>query len=142
MPCIQHVSLADYQQQNYDLAQVAIRISDSQALFGADHPDQIIHRFIFADANEGESGVIVAEQADKIVAILQEAKAKGYDVVVHCVAGISRSGAVAQFAIDYLGFGDYYAISEQKCTRIPNLAVSKALRLAYQGETDYEAIFG
>lgn len=141
MPTIQHISLADYQQQRHAPAQVAIRIADTNALFGVNHPDQMAHRFIFADANEGESGVILAEQADKIVAILQEAKANNHDVVVHCVAGISRSGAVAQFAIDYLGFEDYYAISGQKCTRIPNLAVSKALRLAYQGETDYDAIF-
>jgi protein-tyrosine phosphatase len=72
------------------------------------------------------------------------AKQNNHAVLVHCVAGISRSGAVAQFAIDYLGFEDVMLkqhARNKKVWRLPNAGVLKALRLAYQGETDYDAIF-
>ena len=144
MPHIQHVSLADYQQGNFLPAQIAIRIADSQALFGEDKTGQVVYRFIFADVDEGRDDQITALQANDIVNILIDAKQKSHNVLVHCVAGISRSGAIAQFAIDYLGFDDVILnpyMRNNKVWRLPNAGVLKSLRFAYQGDTDYDAIF-
>lgn len=139
MPAIQHVSLTNYQQGNHIPAPVVIRIADSETLFGEDKKDQQIYRFIFTDVNENQTGAITKTQAKQILDILTHAKDNNLSVLVHCIAGIARSGAVAQFAIDYLGFTDN---TPTGTTRIPNLAVLNALRLAYQGQTNYEEIFG
>jgi protein-tyrosine phosphatase len=100
------------------------------------------HRFIFADANEGDAHAISHEQAQQLLAILQDAKENSHHVLVHCVAGISRSGAVAQFAIDYFGFDDVVSkVSHRAQWRLPNVGVVKALRSAYLGRVDYDAVF-
>lgn len=44
-----------------------------------------------------------ADQAERIVAFLDKHKHAAVDVVVNCEAGISRSPAVANFVLEYLG---------------------------------------
>lgn len=82
-----------------------------------------IYQFEFYDVVKdsflGES--ISDEQALKIFNILLKAKENDYDVVVHCAAGMSRSGAVVEFAVNYLGFDDPYFDRE------PNKLVLKKL---------------
>ena len=75
-----------------------------------------IHRFKFMDvmkdsptAHEG----ITDQQATQIVDILKESLESGTDVVVHCHAGLCRSGAVAEVGV-MMGFSDTCA------TRQPN----------------------
>ena len=65
-----------------------------------------IYRFSFMDVLKDSEQVadgISQEQAKSIVEILKESLANGSDVVVHCHAGLCRSGAVAEVGA-MLGF--------------------------------------
>ena len=62
-----------------------------------------IHRFKIDDVDT-ENG-ITEEQAEEIVSILVAALAMNENVIVHCAAGISRSGAVCDIGT-VLGFDD------------------------------------
>lgn len=77
------------------------------------------HQFRFADVERGdpleESGM-TNQDAANMVFLLQHALKNKMNIVVHCVAGICRSGAVVEVA-EMMGFA--------KCSnfRIPNLMV-------------------
>lgn len=112
-----------------------IRIQDPATEFGEiKHAEMFkeIHEFEFLDA-EDEDGFedeckISDEQAAELVRLLQHALDKSMNVIVHCHAGICRSGAVVEVAT-MMGFttGDRY--------RQPNLRVKskmmKVLGLTY-----------
>ena len=71
------------------------------------HNFREVHEFEFLDA-EDEDGFpdeckISDEQAEQLVALLNRAKENAMNVVVHCHAGICRSGAVVEVAT-MLGF--------------------------------------
>ena len=71
------------------------------------HNFKEVHEFEFLDA-EDEDGFpdeckISDEQAEQLVALLNRAKENAMNVVVHCHAGICRSGAVVEVAT-MLGF--------------------------------------
>lgn len=79
-----------------------------------------IHRFEFLDLEEddkwGEEFKITREQAAELACLLQHALANRMNVIVSCVAGVCRSGAVCEVGVQ-MGFrdtGDY---------RSPNLMV-------------------
>ena len=61
----------------------------------------------FQDIDNPSSGFHEGK-AKRVVNFLQESYVKRKDVIVHCFAGISRSGAVAKFANEYWGLGDEY----------------------------------
>jgi predicted protein tyrosine phosphatase len=88
-----------------------------------------VHQFKFLDAEDadveeyGEEPLITDEQADEIAALLQRALANHMNIVVHCHAGICRSGAVAEVAV-MLGFRDTEAF------RSPNMRVKHKLMTA------------
>ena len=97
------------------------------------HNFKEVHEFEFLDA-EDEDGFpdeckIQDEQAENIIALLNRAKENHMNVVVHCFAGICRSGAVVEVA-EMMGFTptDRY--------RQPNLRVKhklmKVLGLTYE----------
>ena len=80
-----------------------------------------VHQFEFLDLEDNDNDVneefkITDEQAAQLVALLQRAFDKRMDVVVHCHAGICRSGAVAEIGV-MMGFQD------AKAFRAPNLRV-------------------
>lgn len=88
------------------------------------HNFKEVHEFEFLDA-EDEDGFedeckIQDEQAENIIALLNRAKENHMNVVVHCFAGICRSGAVVEVAT-MMGFTptDRY--------RQPNLRVKRKL---------------
>lgn len=94
-----------------------------------------VYEFWFDDIEEetgphGELG-IQDDQAMEIANIIRNAYDNGYDIIVHCHAGLCRSGAVAQAAEAY-GFGS--GGREQ----VPNLRVKHkvmaALGLSYNEE--------
>jgi protein tyrosine phosphatase len=68
-----------------------------------------VHQFQFFDAEDGYTNqkepVIDDEQAQKIVEILKHAHKNYMNVIVHCVAGMCRSGAVVEAGIA-IGFQD------------------------------------
>lgn len=69
-----------------------------------------VSQFYFLDLDEGDDGFneygITKPQAGLLVRTLESHLEKGYNIIVHCTAGINRSGAVTEFGIRHLGFDD------------------------------------
>jgi predicted protein tyrosine phosphatase len=82
------------------------------------------HNFEFLDAEdddrEPEESKITDAQAEQIVALLHRALENRMNVVVHCTAGICRSGAVVEVGV-MMGFNDCEKY------RQPNLRVKHKL---------------
>lgn len=79
-----------------------------------------IHQFKFLDIEETSLGSPTQEHARKLVEILKNAKENQMTVIVHCVAGICRSGAVTEVGV-MMGFED------TKTHRQPNLLLKKLM---------------
>jgi hypothetical protein len=80
-----------------------------------------IHRFKFLDVEQDhevldETCRISDEQASQLVHLLQHAKENHMNVIISCVAGVCRSGAVCEIGV-MMGFRDAGAF------RSPNLLV-------------------
>jgi predicted protein tyrosine phosphatase len=133
MPWIQNVSYADIVKGHH------IRVNKNSTLIqivdpDMQHPEPLykfgsIYQFKFLDiesnglSNDGSGdmidmswGMVTDQQAQELVCILQDSLDKGKDVVVHCVAGVCRSGAVAEVGVQ-MGFQD------TETYRSPNLLV-------------------
>lgn len=104
----------------------------------AKYPFKETHYFEFLDA-EDEDGFpdeakISREQAQQLVGLLQHALANRMNVVVHCTAGICRSGAVVEIG-SMLGF------TPVEKYRQPNLRVKHymmdALGWGYDSDADH-----
>ena len=67
-----------------------------------------------------ESWMFNTQQAEEIAKILTDALESNTNIVIHCVAGICRSGAIAEVGV-MLGFQD---TEEYRC---PNLLVKELL---------------
>lgn len=99
------------------------------------HKFKEIHQFEFLDIEDSDPYVnkygITEEQAAQIVELLKHALENRMQVVVHCFAGVCRSGAVAEVGV-MMGFAD------AKSFRIPNTRVKrlmmKALGWTYDSE--------
>lgn len=72
---------------------------------------------------EADEFKITYEDAEKIIKFLQDALNNGYNVIVHCTAGVCRSGAVVEVGT-MMGFRDTGTY------RQPNLMVKKYLMKA------------
>ena len=140
-PFIQNVSRFDIQAGNHAPTSaehtVLIQISDTGREQPIPHAKfKIIYPFFFDDIEQekGEDGEvgISDEQASIIASVLVTALRNKHDVIVHCHAGLCRSGAVAQ-AGEALGF------APGGRDQVPNLRVKHkvmaALGLSYdEGE--------
>jgi predicted protein tyrosine phosphatase len=136
---IQNVSMADIVKGNHNLPDkrtVLIQIQD----FGTwqfalpKYKDDFvaIHQFRFDDIEDDNGTAIQDDQAAQLVEILQRAQADGHNVIVHCHAGICRSGAVCEIGV-MMGF------DEPERHRIPNLLVKrKIMRVLGWGYSDDE----
>lgn len=137
MPYIQNVSLAAIQSGkhiNPGNNAMCIQIVEPNMEFPTPYYTfASVHKYQFFDLEEadnyGNSGKITDEQAKSIVECLQYALANNMNVIVHCVMGICRSGAVCEVGT-ILGFEDTHVF------RQPNLLVKhkmlKALNLTYE----------
>ena len=124
MPWIQNVALSDIPKGHHVAVKensMLIQIVDPAMEFPT--PKQKfkeIHQFKFLDLErddkEGEEFKITDRQAERLVSLLQQALNKRMDVVVHCVAGVCRSGAVCEVGV-MMGFDD------TEVFRSPNLLV-------------------
>lgn len=102
-----------------------------------------IYEFEFLDAEDSDGFPdeckISDEQAEAITSLLQRALDKHMNVVVHCHAGLCRSGAVVEVAT-MMGF------TQCDKLRIPNLRVKhkmmQALGWTYDIEEKQEAVNG
>ena len=98
-----------------------IQISD----INAEHPTpkmifKEVYHFKFEDIEEDTEFAITEEQAKMIAQLLRKAQENCMNVIVHCHAGLYRSGAVAECGI-MLGFNPPDRI------RIPNTLVKKKI---------------
>lgn len=121
---IQNVSLADVGKGFHIDAGVnsmLIQIVDPCMTFPAPlHAFKEVHQFEFLDLEQkdpwGEEFKITDEQAEHLVRLLQHALDNRMNVIVHCVAGVCRSGAVCEVGV-MMGFDD------TESYRSPNLMV-------------------
>jgi len=94
-----------------------IQISDHDMAFPTPkHKFKEVHQFIFLDIEEESDFAITDAQAEQLVRLLQHAQENRMNVVVHCHAGICRSGAVCEVGV-MMGFNDCERF------RAPNLLV-------------------
>ena len=125
---------------------VLIQISDPATFFPT--PKEKfgeIHRFEFLDIDNNDKGeyddecLVSEEQAQKLVQILLMALEENKNVLVHCFAGICRSGAVTEVAT-MLGF------EATNRYRQPNLRVKhlmmKSLGWTYDSQEPYNMVPG
>lgn len=122
---IQNVSRADIEKAfHYDpgVNSMLIQIIDVDSYFPKPlYKFKVVHQFKFDDAEDKSDGIVITDkQATEISRLLQNAFDNHMNVIVHCHAGICRSGAVAEVGI-MLGFQD------TDTPRIPNLLVKKKL---------------
>lgn len=133
MPWIQNVSLADVRYgDHYSPGEnsMLIQIVDPAMEFPVpDYNFKKVYQYEFLDIESdsittlddgrtidmGEFA-ITDDQARSLVCVLHEAMTANMNVIVHCVAGVCRSGAVAEVAV-MMGFID------AKAYRQPNLLV-------------------
>lgn len=132
-PWIQNVALSDIPKRHHIDAghnSMLIQIVDPDMEFPVPaHTFKETHQFKFLDieddgmSNDGNGekidmswGMITDEQAAELVRLLQHAFEDRMNVVVHCHAGVCRSGAVAEVGV-MMGFRDAEAF------RSPNLLV-------------------
>lgn len=121
---IQNISLADVAKgHHFDAGpnSMLIQIVDPAMEFPVPlYKFKETHQFEFLDLEHddkfGEEFKITDEQAEKLVCLLEHARANRMNVVVHCHAGVCRSGAVAEVGV-MMGFDDTEAF------RSPNLMV-------------------
>lgn len=125
MPWIQNVSFADVMKGHHIEAgenSMLIQIVDPDSDFPVPLKTfKETHRFRFLDVEKNdpvkeESDRCSEEQAAELVRLLQHALDHRMNVVVHCHAGVCRSGAVAEVGV-MLGFNDAESF------RSPNLLV-------------------
>ena len=126
MPFIQNVAWIDvkrgdhkFEPGNTILIQIAeISFPDPKHTFLA------TYQFNFSDVDsEDHEDAPTDQHAADLVKILDKALAAGHNIVVHCVAGLCRSGAVAELGV-ILGFDDTGAI------RCPNVILkNKMMRI-------------
>ena len=98
------------------------------------HNFKEIHHFEFLDIEKNDECLDEAmrcsqEQANELVRLLQHALENRMNVVVHCFAGVCRSGAVAEIGV-MLGFDDVGKF------RSPNLLVKHRMMNALGWEYD------
>jgi hypothetical protein len=124
-PWIQNVSLSDVKRGHHidaGINSMLIQIVDP----AMEHPTpsynfKEVHQFEFLDLEKSDDTIndkwkISDAQAEQLVALLQRAFDDRMNVVVHCVAGVCRSGAVCEVGV-MMGFRD------TEVFRSPNLLV-------------------
>lgn len=123
---IQNVSMADVRRgdhSNPGINATLIQIVDPDMEFPVpdfDFGESNIYQFKFLDIEEVGPNSIKQEDAERIIQILHTSLDEGRNVVVHCVAGVSRSAAIVEIGI-LMGFRD---AGEYRC---PNKLVLRML---------------
>lgn len=130
-PWIQNVALIDVKRGHHIAAgenSMLIQIVDPAMEFPTPlHQFKEVHQFEFLDIEESDHFAdefkISDQQAVELVRLLQHAMDNRMNVVVHCVAGVCRSGAVCEVGV-MMGFRD------TEVFRSPNLLVKHKMMKA------------
>ena len=100
MPWIQNVSMSDIKSARHFEAgenSMLIQIVDPAYEFPTPMKQfKEVHQFEFLDIEEAHEFAVTQEQANELVRLLQHALENRMHVVVHCHAGVCRSGAVCE----------------------------------------------
>jgi len=128
---IQNVSMSDIRQGfhiNPGVNSMLIQIVDPAYEFPVPkYQFREVHQFEFLDAEDKDNFPdeckCTDEQAQQLVDLLLKAYGQRMNVIVHCHAGVCRSGAVAEVGV-MLGFDDSEAF------RSPNLLVKHKMMKA------------
>jgi predicted protein tyrosine phosphatase len=140
-PWIENVAAADVPQGcHHDCGDNAmlIQIRDPHTNWwpAPKHSFREVHQFEFLDADweDGfpEADKIQQDQARALVDLLRHAQDQHMNVVVHCMAGVCRSGAVAEVGV-MMGFRDVGRM------RIPNVRVKTMMMRELGWTYDQEA---
>ena len=132
MPWIENVAAADVPMRFHHEAgpnSMLIQIMDPSPTWWPTpaHEFREVHRFEFMDVerddNWPDEAKITPAQAEEIVRLLQHALDNRMNVVVHCMAGLCRSGAVTEVGV-MMGFDD------TRRFRSPNMMVKHSLMRA------------
>jgi hypothetical protein len=122
---IQNVALSDIPKGHHvsvGVNSMLIQIVDPAMAFPVPkHQFKEVHQFEFLDLEKDDFALeeemkITDAQAEELVRLLQHALDNRMDVIVHCVAGVCRSGAVCEVGV-MMGFLD------TEVFRSPNLLV-------------------
>lgn len=124
MPWIQNISISDVKSARHFEAgenSMLIQICDPAYEFPVPLKQfKEVHQFEFLDVEDKDGLLhefaITQAQADRLVDLLQHALDNRMHVVVHCHAGVCRSGAVCEVGV-MMGFND------TEVFRAPNLMV-------------------
>ena len=106
-----------------------IQIADPDAEFPQPkHDFTEVHQFHFLDAEDNslvphENMRCSFQQAAELVQLIQHAMDSQMDIVVHCAAGICRSGAVCEV-------GTMMGMQDKRSFRIPNTLVKNRMMRA------------
>ena len=132
MPWIENVAAADVPMRFHHDAgpnSMLIQIMDPAPTWWPTpaHEFKEVYRFEFMDVERDDKwpdeAKITSTQAEEIVRLLKHALENRMNVVVHCMAGLCRSGAVAEVGV-MMGFEDTERF------RSPNLLVKHSLMKA------------
>lgn len=139
MPWIQNVGISDIRSgRHFEAGENSMLIQIVDPGYAFPHPlkqFKEVHQFEFLDVEATDKGfdefACTQAQADQLVALLQRALDKRMNVVVHCHAGVCRSGAVCEVGI-MMGFDD------TEVFRSPNLLVKHLMmkQLGWTYDTD------
>ena len=109
MPCVQNVSFDDVKQDKFNLKDrntLLISITDNDMPYpthlGVDFWSAVYYQFLDVDSPQYKQAISEG-QAKGIIQWLEFAKRHNKDVLVHCMMGVNRSGAVREVA-EILGF--------------------------------------
>lgn len=127
MPWIQNVGISDIKSARHFEAgenSMLIQICDPAYEFPTPMKQfKEVHQFEFLDIEEAHEFAVTQEQANELVRLLQHALNNRMNVVVHCHAGVCRSGAVCEVGV-MMGFND------TEVFRSPNLLVKHKMMKA------------
>jgi hypothetical protein len=138
MPWIQNVALSDIRKGHHfdaGINSMLIQIVDPPGDFPTPfHHFKEVHQFQFLDIEEKDFALDEAmrcsqAQANELARLLQHALENRMNVVVHCHAGVCRSGAVCEIGV-MLGFAD------TEVFRAPNLLVKHRMMKALGWDYD------
>jgi predicted protein tyrosine phosphatase len=106
-----------------------ISITKADAISAFKKPFKKEHKNVlhlaFNDAGENDTDTFTVEHAEQILEFLKEHKDKSL-YLVHCDAGISRSGAVGEFIVNFEGLS-YYRFKKDNPKVLPNPFILKTL---------------
>lgn len=136
MPWIQNVGISDIKSARHFEAgenSMLIQIVDPAYEFPTPLKQfKEVHQFEFLDIEEHDHEFACTQaQAERLVQLLQHALEKRMNVVVHCHAGVCRSGAVCEVGV-MLGFND------TEVFRSPNLVVKHRMMKALDWTYDQQ----